>query len=129
MAKERVIIRVALGIVVGEAGCLVAQRLDPGPFEGLWEFPGGKIEPGESSRQALKRELQEEIGIEPTQVDYITQILHDYKDRSVALDIWRVHAYEGTVQSCENQPLKWCPVASLSDIDLLPASREILPYL
>lgn len=57
------IIRVALGIVIQDGRCLVAQRLELGPFEGLWEFPGGKIEPKESSRRALARELEEEVGI------------------------------------------------------------------
>lgn len=123
------IIRVALGIVIQDGRCLVAQRLELGPFEGLWEFPGGKIEPKESSRRALARELEEEVGIVPQEVDYLTQIVHAYEDRKVALDVWRVNTFSGEARACENQPLQWVLLKDLTDLALLPASREILPFL
>lgn len=123
------LIRVALGVIVKDQRCLIAQRLQPGPFLGLWEFPGGKIEPKESSRQALLRELREEVGIVPLTFDFITQIVHAYKDREVALDVWRVDSFSGEARSCEGQPLQWCLLEDLSAVDLLPASRKILPFL
>ena len=98
-------------------------------MKGLWEFPGGKIEPKESSRQALARELEEEVGIVPQEVHFITQIVHAYADRKVALDIWSVQAFSGEVDSRENQPLQWVLLSDLAHLELLPASREILPFL
>ncbi|MDE2089435.1 MAG: Nudix family hydrolase [Gammaproteobacteria bacterium] len=74
---------------------------------GLWEFPGGKREPGETARSALARELHEELGITPVAARPLIRVRHDYPDRTVVLDVWRVDAFQGEPHGREGQRLDW----------------------
>lgn len=97
------IIDVAAGLVFRDGKLLITQRPAGGHLGGLWEFPGGKLEPGESFEQALHRELREELGIEVTIVRLLESIEHTYPEKTVRLQFhqcaWRQH---------EPQPLG-CP--------------------
>ena len=84
-------IDVVAGVIVNSAGqLLLSQRSKPAELAGLWEFPGGKIEPGESRYQALARELREELGIEVLESTPFGRFTHDYNDKRVVLDVWVV---------------------------------------
>jgi 8-oxo-dGTP diphosphatase len=108
-------IHVAAAAVLDARGrVLIAQRPVHVHQGGLWEFPGGKLEQGESPRQALERELQEELGIRVGTARQLIQVPHDYPDKSVLLDVWRVEDYTGNPLGREGQPLEW---VALNDLD------------
>jgi 8-oxo-dGTP diphosphatase len=86
---------------------LIAKRPADKHQGGLWEFPGGKVEAGESPQQALARELEEELGITPTVSHPLIRIAHDYPDKQVLLDVWQVSAFAGEPHGREQQPLRW----------------------
>ncbi|MFZ1295479.1 MAG: 8-oxo-dGTP diphosphatase MutT [Pseudomonadales bacterium] len=89
---------------------------------GLWEFPGGKIHEDESSHDALRRELAEELAIHVEAAQPLLTIDHDYPDRSVRLEVWRVSAFSGTPCALEGQPMMWLPVAAL-DAQCFPVAN------
>lgn len=121
---------VAAGILRDTAGrVLISERLCDGPFNGLWEFPGGKIGAGESAAQALARELEEELGIEVAAIEYFMHIEHDYPDRSVSIDFFVVSAWKNEPAGLEGQALRWVETASLADQMLLPADVPVIEAL
>lgn len=108
---------------------LIAQRPAHVHQGGLWEFPGGKLEPGESARQALQRELREELGIEVGSARPLIQVRHDYPDKSVLLDVWRVEDYAGIPVGREGQPLEWVRHSELGKYALPAANTPIVKAL
>lgn len=121
------LLEVAAAAVFDSQGrVLIARRLENVHQGGLWEFPGGKIEPGETAEQALVRELWEELGIRPTRYRRLIRIPHHYPDRSVLLDVWRVEAFEGTPHGRQGQPLRWIAPDSLPDYPFPAANRPIV---
>ena len=102
------------------------------PLAGSWEFPGGKRQPGEAPLAALKRELDEELGIEVLEAEPVLTLQHDYPDKRVRLDVWHVRRYQGQVAAREGQPLRWVTVAECRQLELLEADWPIvarLPFL
>ena len=81
---------------------------------GLWEFPGGKVEAGETVRAALRRELKEELDIEVEQARPLIQVRHRYPDRNVVLDVWRVERFTGQPRGCEGQLVEWVALDDLA---------------
>jgi 8-oxo-dGTP diphosphatase len=113
-------------------GCgrvLIAQRPPGKHMAGYWEFPGGKIAPGESSEAALARELAEELGVSLRRCHPLLQLRHDYPDRVVELDVFVVDDYGGEPAGLEAQALKWVAAAQLAGEALLPADRPIIEAL
>lgn len=86
---------------------LLARRHDHAHQGGLWEFPGGKLEPGESAEAGLARELEEELGLTPTAMRPLIRVRHHYPGREVLLDVWRVEAWDGEPHGREGQPVEW----------------------
>jgi 8-oxo-dGTP diphosphatase len=108
---------------------LIAQR-PPGKHQaGFWEFPGGKIGPGENPEQALGRELAEELGIELRRCHSLLQLRHDYADRSVALEVFVVDDFRGEPSGREAQALKWVSAEQLRGEELLVADRPVVDAL
>jgi len=108
---------------------LIARRPPAVHLGGLWEFPGGKREAGESREQALARELHEELGIRIQKSRPLIAICHDYPDRQILLDVWRVTRWQGRVQARESQPLAWVPVQELHQYEFPAADRPVLKAL
>ena len=121
---------VAAGILRDSRGrVLITERLGGGPFHGMWEFPGGKIGPDESAKQALARELVEELGIEVGDAKHLMHIEHDYPDRSVSIDFFVVSTWMNEPEGLEGQRLRWVEAASLEDQNLLPADAPVIEAL
>lgn len=107
-------LHVAVGVVLDQSRRVLISRRAPGSHQGdLWEFPGGKLEPGESLRHALARELREELGIEIGRSSPLLQVRHDYGDRRVLLDVHVVWDFAGEARGLEGQPLAWVAPGSL----------------
>jgi 8-oxo-dGTP diphosphatase len=123
-------VHVLVGLIADGAGrWLVNQRRAGTHLAGRWEFPGGKSEPGEAPLAALERELEEELGIAVLQAEPWFELLHDYPDKSVRLDIWRVLRYGGVVTAREGQLLKWVTLTELASLPLLEADWPIVERL
>lgn len=116
------IIHVAVGVIRNDANqVLLALRPDDVHQGGLWEFPGGKVEAGETSQQALTRELFEETGIEIIRAEPLIKVQHQYEDRSVLLDVWSVLAFRNEPYGREDQNIDWVNIDKLS-VDNMPAA-------
>ena len=105
---------------------LIAKRPDHAHQGGLWEFPGGKVEEGETRRDGLGRELLEELGVTVTQARPLLDIRHDYPDKSVRLDVWLVTGFEGEAHGAEGQPVRWVSAAELDDYAFPAANAPIV---
>lgn len=105
---------------------LIARRSDKQHQGGLWEFPGGKVEAGESPRQALERELVEELDIRVQEARPLIRVSHDYPDRQVELDVWEVLSFSGEARGLEGQPLAWVTSRQLADYEFPAANRPIV---
>jgi 8-oxo-dGTP diphosphatase len=102
------LLHVAVAVIRDRQGhILIARRPVDTHQGGLWEFPGGKVEPDESVADALARELHEELGIRVTSAEPLILIPHHYPDKSVLLDVWEVNAFEGDLHGAEGQPIRW----------------------
>ncbi len=124
------ILRVVAAVLVDRSGrVLIAQR-PPGKWQaGRWEFPGGKIEPGEDEARAVVRELAEELGVRVDASQRLAVFRHDYADRSVEIGLWLVLRHEGEVRGLDGQALRWVTAAELDHCDLLEADLPMLPVL
>ena len=121
---------VAAGILRDAVGrVLISERLCDGPFNGLWEFPGGKIADGEAPIDALRRELVEELGIEVAQARPYMELRHEYPDRIVDLEFFLVTAWRGEPLGLEGQGLRWLRPSDLNPDTLLPADAPVLEAL
>ena len=123
-------VHVAVGVILDASqNILLTRRPDHVHQGGLWEFPGGKVEPGESLALALCRELREELDIEPLRTSPLIEIQHDYGDKSVLLDVHVVWEFSGKPSGLEGQPMAWVPVARLADYAFPEANKPIIPAL
>ena len=117
-------VQVAAGVIYNPAGqILIAKRADNQHQGGLWEFPGGKIEPDETPEQALARELLEELAIVVTACEPLVRIAHEYTDKAVVLDVWCVTEFSGEPRGVEGQPLQWVEPSDLTTY-AFPAANE-----
>jgi 8-oxo-dGTP diphosphatase len=108
---------------------LITQRPPGKTLAGCWEFPGGKIEAGESDEAALRRELQEELGVRAGTMRPALELQHEYPERHVQLAVWVVKEFAGVPSSNEGQTLSWERPADLRSIALLPADLPIIDWL
>ena len=121
---------VAAGILRDTAGrVLISERLCDGPFNGLWEFPGGKIGAGESAADALQRELAEEIGVTVTAAQPFMELHHQYPDRTVDLEFFLVTGWLGEPAGLEGQGIRWVASSELRATELLPADKPVIKRL
>ncbi len=119
-------IAVAVGVVFNEQGqVLVAKRQSHQHQAHAWEFPGGKVEPGEEVGVALKRELFEEVGIEVIDHEPWLEIDHDYPDKAVRLCVHKVLSFKGQAKGCEGQLIAWHHLDTLPEL-LLPKANELI---
>jgi len=108
---------------------LIAQRPAGKALAGRWEFPGGKVDVGESEHHALRRELREELGIEVLAARPFMRLAHAYEDRDVELSLWIVERFAGEPRSLDAQRLKWVSPAALAAEDILEADQPFITAL
>jgi 8-oxo-dGTP diphosphatase len=121
---------VVVGLIDDGAGrWLVNCRPAGTPLAGFWEFPGGKRVMDEAPLAALKRELDEELGIEVLEAEPVLRLTHDYPDKHVRLDVWRVLRFSGRVTAREGQALRWVTPCECRDLPLLEADWPIVGRL
>ena len=125
-ALETVVHVAAAAIMDARGRVLITHRPAHVHQGGLWEFPGGKVEAGESVFEALARELNEELGIDVQQARPLIRVSHNYPDKSVLLDVWRVDAYSGEAHGREGQAFKWVAPTQLSEYDFPAANIPIV---
>ena len=121
----------AVALIDPDGRVLLAQRPEGKSMVGLWEFPGGKIEPGETPEVALIRELQEELGIDTwaSCLAPLTFASHSYDDFHLLMPLFACRKWQGTPQSRENQALKWVRPSQLRDYPMPPADIPLIPIL
>ena len=132
MSAERAppAIHVVAAAVTDEAGrILIAQRPPGKHLAGGWEFPGGKLEAGESRRAGLARELREELGIIIAWPRPLIRVRHTYPQGEVLLDMWVVYHYRGEPKGLDGQAIRWCTQDELEEVELLPADGPIVAAL
>jgi len=118
---------VVAGLLVRDGLVLICQRRPDQPMALQWEFPGGKIEPGESPEQALSRELNEELGIHATIGPRVTHIRHNYRHGgAVDLQFFSVRSFEGELQNKIFHQFKWVKLEELPEYEFLAADRGLI---
>jgi mutator protein MutT len=121
---------VAAAVVDDQGRVLIAQRPRGKHLAGGWEFPGGKLEPGEERLAGLVRELREELGITAVATPRpLIRVRHGYPSREVLLDMWVVKRYSGEPRGLDGQALRWCTHDELAVSELLPADKPIVAAL
>ena len=108
---------------------LLARRTAGRDLAGAWEFPGGKVDPGETPRQALARELEEELGIHVQAAEALIAVPQQYRDKRILLDVYRVTRYAGKPRDLEQQALAWSPHDKLRTYPMPPADRPVVAAL
>lgn len=121
------LIHVAVGVIVNADGkILIAKRPLNAHQGGLWEFPGGKVDTGETIEQALVRELREELAIDVLVSQPLIQIRHHYSDKSVLLDVHKITQFTGSPIGNEGQPVQWVDAKALENFEFPAANRPII---
>jgi 8-oxo-dGTP diphosphatase len=122
-------IQVSVGVLRRDNKLLFTERLSQKSYGGYWEFPGGKLMQGETSLDAIKRELQEELGIRVNAAVFLFTHTHDYPDQTVILHVYHILDYKGEPLGCEGQSLQWLSLPELNGVNLLPANWVLLERL
>ncbi len=121
-------IKVAAAIIVNDDKILAAQR-GYGEFKDGWEFPGGKLEPGESGEEACIREINEELNVRIGNLNYLCTVEHDYDSFHLSMECFTCSIEDGTINDNEHENLLWLDRSSLWNVDWLPADVEVVKKL
>ncbi len=128
---RRILLVAACAMVDSDGRVLLTQRPEGKQLAGLWEFPGGKVEPAETPEETLIRELQEEIGI-TTKVACLAPLTfasHTYDDFHLLMPLYVCRRYEGIARGLEGQALKWVRPKDMRDYPMPPADEPLIPFL
>lgn len=129
--SKPILLVVACALVDSDSRVLLAQRPEGKALAGLWEFPGGKVEAGESPEETLIRELREEIGIE-TKVECLAPLTfasHTYESFHLLMPLFVCRRFQGIPEPREGQVLKWVRPLKMRDYPMPPADEPLIPFL
>ena len=127
----RIVLVAACALIDRDGRVLLAERPEGKSMAGLWEFPGGKVEPGETPEAALIRELQEELGIDTwsSSLAPLTFASHSYEDFHLLMSLFACRKWQGQPMSREGQVLKWVKPRDMRDYPMPPAAIPLIPIL
>ncbi|MBB2835638.1 UNVERIFIED_ORG: 8-oxo-dGTP diphosphatase [Rhizobium esperanzae] len=128
---RKILLVAACALIDADGRILLAQRPEGKSLAGLWEFPGGKVEPGETPEETLVRELEEELGIK-TKIACLAPLTfasHSYETFHLLMPLYICRRYEGIAQAREGQALKWVRAQALRDYPMPPADEPLIPML
>jgi 8-oxo-dGTP diphosphatase len=128
---KKIVLVAACALIDADRRVLIAQRPEGKPMAGLWEFPGGKVEQGETPEETLIRELEEELGI-ITQVPCLAPLTfasHAYEDFHLLMPLYICRRYEGIARGLEGQAVKWVRTRDLRDYPMPAADEPLIPFL
>ena len=131
MAEKPMLLVAAAALIDVDGRVLICQRPEGKQLAGLWEFPGGKVEPGETPEACLIRELNEELGIEVTQACLAPFVFasHSYETFHLMMPLYLVRRWSGTVQRREHAALAWVKPVKLGDYPMPPADAPLVAWL
>ncbi len=131
MADLPIVLVAAVALVDPDNRVLIAQRPEGKPMAGLWEFPGGKVQIGETPEAALIRELKEELGIDVTEscLGPFTFASHAYDDFHLLMPLFLCRKWQGIVRGMEGQALKWVLPGRIADFPMPPADKPLVAML
>ena len=121
-------IEVVAAVILKERGCFATQR-GYGEFEGLWEFPGGKIEPGENCDEALKREIEEELGVNIAVDEFLCTTDYDYPSFHITMHCYLCSIESGNIELREHKSARWLTAETLDTVEWLPADKAVVEKL
>jgi 8-oxo-dGTP diphosphatase len=127
----KLLIVAACALIDTDGRVLIAKRPANKDMAGLWEFPGGKVDPGERPEQTLIRELKEELGIDVQEACLapLTFASHPYPQFQLLMPLWVCRRWEGEVKALEGQELAWVRPKTLRDYPMPPADEPLIPHL
>ena len=125
MADQKLIL-VTAGILIDSERILICQRHHTDTYGLQWEFPGGKVEQGEELKACLRRELEEELGIDADIGEEVFRLRHRYPDRYVEVAFFAVRGFRGTVDNRVFETVQWVERPSLANFNFLEADRELV---
>jgi len=127
LSERQLLLVAACALIDADGRILMTQRRADQSHPGQWEFPGGKVEPGETAEQAVNRELREELGIEPCErcLQPFTFASHAYEDFDLLMPLFLCRQWDGFARAQEGQGLKWVWPDKLLELDLVPADVEL----
>jgi 8-oxo-dGTP diphosphatase len=127
----KLLIVAACALIDADGRVLIAKRPANKDMAGLWEFPGGKVDPGERPEQTLIRELKEELGIDVQEACLapLTFASHPYPQFQLLMPLWVCRRWEGEVKALEGQELAWVRPKTLRDYPMPPADEPLIPHL
>ena len=116
------------GLIYQNKKILICQRKKEGDHPLKWEFPGGKLKDSENNKEALKRELKEELSIEVNEMIFFDEYLYEYKklSKNLKLVFFQIFQFEGEIQNKVHQQLKWIDISKLGDYDFLEGDLKII---
>ena len=115
--------------IIHRDGAYFATQRGYGEFEGMWEFPGGKIEPGESREVALRREIQEELGIDIIIENLLCTTEYDYPSFHLTMHCYLCSVASGDIELREHKSARWLTAETLDSVEWLPADKEVIDKL
>ena len=119
-------VKVVAAIITRENKIFATQR-GYGDFKDGWEFPGGKVEPGETAEQAIVREIREELGADIKVTGFLTTVEHDYPNFHLSMDCFRAELMEGSEMTLlEHEAAKWLDIKDIDSVDWLPADIKVV---
>lgn len=121
-------IHIAAGVILNsdQTKVFITQRAPKAHKGGLWEFPGGKVEDGETAQQAVIRELDEEVGIVVTASEILMSLEHDYSDKALTFDFFIINGFDGEPFGKEGQPGRWVMISQLPNYEFPEANHPVL---
>lgn len=129
MAEDKPYIQVTAGLIWKNGKVLITRRPNGTHLEGMWEFPGGKKEHGETLKECMRREIREELGLDIEAGELLLKVRHEYETKVIDLHIFRCHVLKGVPKPLEHQEIEWVKPVELNNYAFPPPDEKIIELL